>query len=72
MVLNGKKLFISFSKTKCNRWKINDAHKTKKNVIMINFSYLLLCHPVAKLKCEYYIIVTLVMKHHNLFENKDI
>ena len=43
--------------------------KRKNNVTMINFSYLLLCHPVAAVKCEYHIIVTLVMKYHDLFEN---
>ena len=43
--------------------------KRKNNVIMINFSYLLLCHPVATVECEYYIIVTLVMLYHNVFEN---
>ena len=47
--------------------------KRKNNAIMINFSYLLLCHPVATVKCEYYITITLVMwqmKYHNFFENK--
>ena len=35
--------------------------KRKNNAIMINFSYLLLCHPVATVKCEYYITITLVI-----------